>query len=750
MQHRDLILAAVRETGRAGRTELVRRTGMARATVNTLVAELLAEGVLAEEEAAADGSRPGRPARLLTLGAQAGVVVGAVVSAAGVRVAAASLSGEILAERAAGTDPDDGQAGLDTTVALINEAVGGRRVWAVMIGLSAPVAGGVVQASSVLPGWAGLHPGTELRNRLGYPVGIRNDADLALIGELKHGVAAGRRDVCYLRIATGIGCGLLLDGVVQHGASGVAGEIGHVQVDETGTLCRCGNRGCLETIAAPREILASLTEMYGEEVTAVRAVQLAASDAIAERVLADAGRMIGRVVADLANTVNPALVVLDGPLITEHGPLVAGVADSVRRYAQPEVADALEVRAGELGDRAALIGAVTAALHGTPIARVVPSIAGPPAARERDHRRDAILDLLLKQAAPVARSDIARLTHLPRAAVADVLAGLVEDQLAEACDPPAGTGRSGRPSPHFRAVIAPGLLAGLAVRADGVHAVLTDMAGTRLHETFRPMPMSRDGQGSVRIAGEMAAALLAEHGHPPDSLVAAVVSVPSPVHPETGAFGPRGVLPMFAGFSPAEQITEVLGVPALAGNNAHLAALGETRRGAARGARDVLYLRADQYTGAGIVAGGRMYRGSIGYAGEVGHLNVREVGPLCICGSRGCLSTYLSPRYFLPLGGPPSEERFLDLVAGGDRPAQRALLDAGRLIGRTVAPLCNALNPQIVVVGGRFIEAGPYVVDGIRESLQRHCAPAAASALTVRPAELGADAEVIGAVESLL
>ncbi|MEU4237355.1 ROK family protein [Actinoplanes sp. NPDC026619] len=736
MQHRDLILAAVREAGRAGRTELVRRTGMARATVNALVTELLDEDVLAEEEASADGGRPGRPARSLTLGANAGVVVGAVVAASGVRVAAADLTGQILAER------DAGEATLDALATLIAEVVAGRRVWAAMAGLSAPIAGGVVQPSSVLPGWAGLHPAALLKERLGYPVGIRNDADLALIGELRHGVADGRRDVLYLRIATGIGCGLLLDGVVQHGASGVAGEIGHVQVDETGTLCRCGNRGCLETIASPREILASLTEMYGEEVTAVRAVQLAANDAIAERVLADAGRMIGRVVADLANTVNPALVVLDGPLITEHGPLVAGVADSVRRYAQPEVAESLEVRAGELGDRAALIGAVTAALHGTAVARGVSATT-----HERDHRRDAVLDLLRRRGV-LPRSDIARVTRLPRSAVADLLDTLVTDQLVEQCDPPPGEGRSGRPSPHFRVVTAPGLLAGLAVRPDGVQAIITDMAGTRLHSAFQPQPMSLSGQPPIRTAAELARSLLAEHGL--SGLKAAAVSVPSPVHPRTGLFGPRGVLPMFAGFSPAEQVAEVLGVPATAGNNAHLAALGETRRGAARDARDVLYLRADQYTGGGILAGGRMYRGAIGYAGEVGHLNVREVGPLCICGSRGCLSTYLSPRYFLPLGGPPSEERFLQLVAAGDRPAQRALLDAGRLIGRTVAPLCNALNPQVVVVGGRFIEAGPHVVDGIRESLHRHCAPAAAAALTVRPAELGADAEIIGAVESLI
>lgn len=730
MRHRELILAGVLSPG--GRSDLARRTGLARATVNALVTEMLADGTLAESPAAAGGSRPGRPARELTLGVDAGVVVGAVADASGVRVAAADLRGTILAE-AASPVPE-----LGTLASLIGSVAGGRRVWSAVAGLSGPLARGVVGESR-----AGESPAAYLRSRLGYPVGVRDDAGLALIGELRHGVARHERDVCYLRIAAGIGCGLLLDGVVQHGATGVAGEIGHVQVDETGALCRCGNRGCLETIAAPREILASLSAMYGEPVGAARAVELAASDAIASRVLADAGRMIGRVVADLANTVNPALVVLDGPLITDHGPIVSGVAESVRRYAQPEVADNLSVRVGELGDRAALLGAVTAALHATPVGR------GPHARQEKDRRRETVVELLRGRGV-LARSDIARIGKLPRAAVAGLLDELSRDGLVERCDPPAGEGRAGRPSPHFRAVVPDGLLAGIAIGADGIRAVVTDLAGQERYRAFRPVALTLSARPDVRAAGGLVRDLLAGHGHDPGSLRAAAISVPAPVHPVTGRFGPRGVLPMFAGFSPAEEVADVLGVPVVAGNNAHLAALGETRRGAARGARDVLYLRADQYTGAGIVAGGRMYRGAIGYAGEVGHLNVREVGPLCICGSRGCLSTYLSPRYFRPLGGTADEEQLLASVAGGDRPARRALLDAGRLIGRTVAPLCSALNPSIVVVGGRFIEAGPYVVDGIRESLHRHCAPAAAAAITVRPALLGADVEVLGAIEALL
>ncbi|BBH66873.1 hypothetical protein ACTI_35580 [Actinoplanes sp. OR16] len=766
---RDLIFAAVREAGRISRADLVRRTGMARMTVNSLVADLLAAGVLAEEAAAPTGERAGRPARSLTLGPAAGGVVGAVISADGVRVAEADLTGSILDERHHHIDTSDPVTALDAIASVIT---GTGRVWSTVAGLSAPISGGIVQSSSVLPGWAGIAPAAELSRRVGHRVIVRNDADLCLLGEVGYGVAAGHQDVCYLRVATGIGCGLLLGGVVHHGATGVAGEIGHVQVDETGALCHCGNRGCLETIASPRQILAALETGYGAPITAEQAVELARTDATAERIMADAGRMIGRVVAALANGINPSLVVLDGPLISSDGPIVSGVVESLHRYAQPEVVESTAVRVSALGGRAALLGAVGAALRATPAARgerafasassPAPSSVAAPGRRERLVRREMIVEALRGRGS-TARSDLVKITRLPRAAVVDILAELRHDGVVELCAP--AEPRAGRPSPHFRLTAGGGRLIGLALAGPGIRAVVADGTGHVEESLTVPFPMSNDSHPILRATAEMARELFERHG--PEARIA--VSVPSPVHPETGRFGARSVLPMFSGFAPAEEIATAVGRPVLVENNAQLAALAEMRRGAARGSRDVLYLKADQHTGAGIVAGGRMHRGAIGYAGEVGHLNVRDIGPLCICGSRGCLSAFLTPAYFGALlenrpsagGGSPGsqlaagifrtgEDRLLSLASGGDRPARRALLDAGRLIGRIVAPLCDVLNPGVVVVGGRFVEAGAFVVDGVREALMRHCAPSAAAGLKVVPAELGSDAEVLGAIEMLL
>ncbi|BEL09086.1 hypothetical protein Q0Z83_072770 [Actinoplanes sichuanensis] len=744
---RDLLLAAVREAGRSTRSDLARRTGMARMTIDGLVAELLTAGLLAEDAAVPDGARAGRPARSITLGPAAGGVVGAIVTTQGVRAASADLTGRILAEHHLSRNDLDSLALL---IAECETTIEGP-AWSVVLGL------GAGQDPALAAG---------LQQRLGRRVIVRTTAELSLLGEVGYGCAAGHSDVCYLRIGSVITCGLLLGGVLHHGAHGAAGQIGHVQMDEIGPLCRCGNRGCLDTIASVPAILAALGAALGEPVSAGRAVESSRTDEATERILADAGRMIGRVVAGLANTVNPALIVLDGPLIEADGPIVTAVGESLRRYAQPEVAAGTAIRAGTLGDRAGLLGALWAGLRATPaargsrtLARVSPTVTTADAEpigkgvssgeRERVVRRGILVEAI-RTLGQATRSELVKRTLLPRAAVATLLDGMVRDGVVERC--PADGPRAGRPSPCFRLVTPGELLVGVAIGGDGVRVIATGGTGEIRWTGYRDMPPSMDGRAIMRDTAGFVRELLDAHGERRGPGIRFAVSMPAPVHPVTGHLSSRSVLTMFAGFSPAEEIAAVLGGPALVTNNAQLSALAESRRGAARGARDVLYLSCDQYTGAGLVAGGRPYPGAIGYAGEVGHLNVREVGPLCLCGKRGCLSAFLSPGYFAAIsdGGPPDEGRLLARAAAGDRPAQRALLDAGRLIGRTVAPLVSVFDPAVVVVGGRFTEPGGFVVDGVREALQRHCPPATAAALSVVPAALGRDVEALGAIESLL
>ncbi len=306
---------------------------------------------------------------MVRLSAPVGGVVGVDVGHGHVRVAVADRSGTVLAEEHALVDVDaHGAEVLDRTAAMV-------RALAVEAGLrmdELQAAGMCVPApvdrrssrirTGIMPGWQGLVPGEELERRLGVPVHADNDANLGALAELHHGIARGRHDVVYLKIASGVGAGIVLGGRLHRGASGIAGEIGHVQVGEDGQVCRCGNRGCLETMVSASRLLDLLRPAYDEPLSIEQVLVLdAEGDAGVRRVLNDAGRTIGRAVADLANSLNPELVVVGGTLGGSPS-VVDGLRGALDRYAQPDTAAALEVVPGALGVRSAVVGAVALAI----------------------------------------------------------------------------------------------------------------------------------------------------------------------------------------------------------------------------------------------------------------------------------------------------------------------------------------------------------------------------------------------------
>jgi predicted NBD/HSP70 family sugar kinase len=236
------------------------------------------------------------------------------------------------------------------------------------VGLPGPIDArtGTVGSSVILPGWVGLQPTEELERRLGVSVQIDNEANLGALGEVSFGAGRGVSDVLYVKVSSGIGAGLVLGGRLYHGAVGLAGELGHVQVREHGQVCRCGNRGCLETVAATGPVLAALRHAHpaGLGVPGLLAL-IADGDPGARRVVDDAGRAIGRVLADHCNVLNPAAIIVGGELSAAGAPLLAGIRESVDRYAQPVIAQAVEILPGALGERAEVLGALAAIIGDT-------------------------------------------------------------------------------------------------------------------------------------------------------------------------------------------------------------------------------------------------------------------------------------------------------------------------------------------------------------------------------------------------
>lgn len=373
--NRGAVIDTLRRSGAASRADLARATGLSRATISTLTSELIKDGLVVEREAErdAESSRAGRPPVLLALDPRAGTVLGIDFGHRHVRVAVADLSSRVLAEHHEEFDVDRSAAdALDVAAELARGVLGeagvpADGVFGCGVGIPGPVdqRTGTLGPGPILPGWTGLRVAAELADRLGMEVDVDNDATLGALGEATHGAARGVEDVVYVKLATGIGAGLLLGGRLHRGSSGIAGEIGHVLVDPSGRLCRCGSRGCLETAAAAPAIAALLQEAYGGELTTTDVVRLAVDgDVGAARLVRDAGRAVGRVLADTINILNPELIVLGGELAGVGEPLREGVAESLERYALPAAAAAVRVELGVLGDRAEVLGALSLVTHG--------------------------------------------------------------------------------------------------------------------------------------------------------------------------------------------------------------------------------------------------------------------------------------------------------------------------------------------------------------------------------------------------
>jgi predicted NBD/HSP70 family sugar kinase len=371
------VIHTLRAAGAASRAEIARRTGLSRSTISSLVTDLQAAGLVSQVDRparAGRGGQGGRPPIVIALDPSAGVALGIDFGHRHLRVAAGDLGHRVLAEVAEELPADHRAAeGLDAAVRLVDGVLGaagaGReQVIGVGMGLPGPIdrASGMVGGPSLLPGWVGVRPAEELGRRLGLPVAVDNDANLGALAEWMWGAGQGASEVAYIKVSTGIGAGLVLGGSLYAGASGTAGEIGHTTIDEAGPVCRCGNRGCLEVLAAAPAILELLRPTRGDQLSLREALDLAAAgDPGCRRVLADAGRHIGVAVANLCNLVNPERVIVGGDLARAGDLLLDPLRAEVSRGAIQAAAERARIVGGVLGERAEVLGALALVLRET-------------------------------------------------------------------------------------------------------------------------------------------------------------------------------------------------------------------------------------------------------------------------------------------------------------------------------------------------------------------------------------------------
>ncbi|MEV0391433.1 ROK family transcriptional regulator [Nonomuraea sp. NPDC050643] len=357
------LLAILRDGQARTRGELAELTGLSRSTVSQRLDGLIDHRwVVAGEGAVSSG---GRPAAVYAFNGGGRVVLAADLGATRARLAVLDLGLNVLAERAGDLPVDQGpEPTLGRLVTAFEEllACAGRdpaQVCGIGVGLPGPVehASGRPVNPPIMPGWDGFAVPGWLDARLGAPVLVDNDVNIMALGE--HWAASPPVDhLIFIKIGTGIGCGIISGGRLHRGAQGAAGDVGHIRVPASEAPCRCGNTGCLEAVAGGASMAAALREAGIEAAGSGDVVALMrAGDLRATRLIRQAGREVGAVMASIVNFFNPSVIVIGGAVAEAGEQVLAGVRETIYSRSLPLATQHLGIRASELGDRAGIVGA---------------------------------------------------------------------------------------------------------------------------------------------------------------------------------------------------------------------------------------------------------------------------------------------------------------------------------------------------------------------------------------------------------
>jgi predicted NBD/HSP70 family sugar kinase len=358
------LLRLIRDRRLTTRSELAASTGLARSTISQRMDALLAHGLVVS--AGETVSTGGRPPQSFAFNANAGLILAADLGATHSRIAITDLAAQVLAEERKEISISEGPEVVlgwleDEFTRLVAET--GRDaadVRGVGVGVPGPVefATGKPVAPPIMPGWDGYPVGQRLGEYFDAPTLVDNDVNIMALGE--HW--AGRREfehMLYVKVGTGIGCGIITDGRIHRGAQGAAGDIGHIHVaGHDDMLCRCGNVGCLEAVAGGGA-MAAILDAEGIEAKNARDVvgHVRAGKPRAMQLVRQAGRELGEVLAASVNFFNPGIIVMGGDIAHADEHLLAGVREIVYQRAVPLGTRSLRITRSTLDDRSGIVGA---------------------------------------------------------------------------------------------------------------------------------------------------------------------------------------------------------------------------------------------------------------------------------------------------------------------------------------------------------------------------------------------------------
>lgn len=365
-----LIADAVLSRGAATRAQLVEATGLSRPTISAAVAQMIADGRLIEQaEEVSQGV--GRRSALLSWSFPDGVVIAMAAGHRHVTMSVASLDGTVMSSSQCDVTVDEDPhataewASRSLPDILASAEVTRQQIVAAGLVVPSPVLDNRIVAPPFRSGWEEFDITAEIGRLVDAPVVIENDANAAVIAEASAHRSAGDGPGghIHVKISSGVGAGIMVDDTLVRGSDGRAGEIGHLVVDTNGDLCRCGNRGCLETVASIPSVLRRLAQVHPHVDREGLVRLLREGDGAAQRAMRDAGAAVGVAIAPVLATLGVTHATvggLDGLISTD---LIAGLRQGIDPLVHRDLAANLTLVEGRYGERSEIVGIVRLAVE---------------------------------------------------------------------------------------------------------------------------------------------------------------------------------------------------------------------------------------------------------------------------------------------------------------------------------------------------------------------------------------------------
>ncbi|HEX5968499.1 MAG TPA: ROK family protein [Intrasporangium sp.] len=360
---------------------------------------------------------------------------------------------------------------------------------------------------------------------------------------------------------------------------------------------------------------------------------------------------------------------------------------------------------------------------------------------------------LLRDETPRTRAELAKLTGLARSTVGARVDALLGSGLLAPSGEAASTG--GRPPTRFAFNPEARVVVGADLGATHGHVALTDLAGRPLSVISEALDISDGPEPVLDLLISMIGRLLAQANRRPDELIGIGIGVPGPVEHSSGRPMQPPIMPGWDGYDIPAHVRAAYDVPVLVDNDVNIMALGE-HAVAHSDVEHLLFVKVATGIGAGIISGGRLHRGAVGAAGDLGHVAAPHAPDvLCTCGNTGCLEAVASGRAISKelgeLGISATSNRdIVELVRGGNMATAQAVRQAGRTLGEVLATCVSLLNPSVIVIGGSLAQAGESLIAGVREIVYGRSLPLATGHLQIVAASTGVHAGVIGAATMVI